>query len=149
MYWLRQRVGHAMARIPVEKVMGKERPRFDHRSGRTYTPSKTARAEREIRRAWAEQVGEAWAGFDGIVTLEVISTRELPRSSPKYLAGSADTKRPDADNILKLVCDALIGTAFADDSQLTDMRVTKVPRTPYGTGNTLEIRTTYYREERI
>ena len=36
------------------------------------------------------------------------------------------TCKPDADNVLKGVSDALIGIAFADDSQVADARVIKL-----------------------
>jgi Holliday junction resolvase RusA-like endonuclease len=35
------------------------------------------------------------------------------------------TKKPDADNIAKIVCDALNGIAFLDDKQIVDARITK------------------------
>ena len=35
-------------------------------------------------------------------------------------------KKPDADNILKVVCDALNGVAYHDDSQIVTMTIKKV-----------------------
>ena len=35
------------------------------------------------------------------------------------------TKKPDADNIAKAVCDALNGIAYKDDSQVVDLTVRK------------------------
>lgn len=37
----------------------------------------------------------------------------------------APTKKPDADNIAKVVCDALNGVAYVDDTQVIDLRVFK------------------------
>lgn len=35
------------------------------------------------------------------------------------------TKKPDADNVLKAVCDALNGTAYQDDKQITSTWIWK------------------------
>ena len=35
------------------------------------------------------------------------------------------TKKPDADNIAKVVCDALNGLAYKDDAQVIDLTVHK------------------------
>lgn len=34
-------------------------------------------------------------------------------------------KKPDGDNILKIVCDALNGLAYKDDTQVSDMIIRK------------------------
>jgi Holliday junction resolvase RusA-like endonuclease len=39
---------------------------------------------------------------------------------------SRPTKKPDMDNIIKVVADALNGIAYYDDSQIVDCRVAKV-----------------------
>lgn len=35
------------------------------------------------------------------------------------------TKKPDADNIIKIVCDALNGVAYEDDTQIVDVHLIK------------------------
>jgi Holliday junction resolvase RusA-like endonuclease len=50
---------------------------------------------------------------------------------PKYrtnegLIGDPVTKKPDADNIGKLVLDALNGVAYKDDSQVFSIEVEKI-----------------------
>lgn len=45
------------------------------------------------------------------------------------------TKRPDADNILKIVQDGLNGVAYPDDKSITDSRVVK----RYGTEERVEV----------
>ena len=54
--------------------------------------------------------------------------RRLPRSAPKRVVSEPDTGKPDADNVAKLVMDALNGHAYEDDAQVTSLRVTKMPR---------------------
>lgn len=49
-----------------------------------------------------------------------------PTDKAKALAGNiVPTSRPDGDNYLKLVQDALNGVAYKDDSQIVDSRVIK------------------------
>lgn len=35
------------------------------------------------------------------------------------------TKKPDLDNVAKIVCDALNGVAYKDDAQIVDLKVHK------------------------
>lgn len=94
--------------LPVEP-RGQERVRFT-RTGRAYTPAKTRAATDEIRELWAEagspEVGGEW------FTAHVIADITKPASSKHPFP-----PRPDADNIAKLVMDALQGHAFPNDSR--------------------------------
>ena len=36
------------------------------------------------------------------------------------------TKKPDADNIVKIICDALNNIAYKDDTQVVDLQVKKI-----------------------
>ena len=36
------------------------------------------------------------------------------------------TKKPDADNIVKIICDALNGVAYKDDTQVVELDFKKV-----------------------
>lgn len=90
--------------VPGEPVP-KGRPRFDTRSGRTYTPERTARAEEAL--GWlmkiSRKVSEPCAGP---VKLELFFTIGSKR------------KRTDADNLAKLVMDSGNGIVWVDDSQI-------------------------------
>lgn len=150
MSWLMSVAGDAEAVVEVPEVVGKQRPRATARGGhaRVYTPRKTRVFEELIRRAWREQVGDAWSGHHGPVSVSVSVSRELARSSPKYWAGRQDTQKPDVDNVLKAVLDALNGLAYADDALITRELAEKKPRTPHGSGSRIAIRCTYYTETR-
>ena len=112
--------------ITVPFVRGKGRVRFVRATGRTYTPDKTAEAMALIRAEW----GDRPAAPKGTpVAVTIVTTRPLPASRPKRVAWEADTAKPDADNIAKLVLDALNGVAWADDTQVTDLTVQKMGRT--------------------
>lgn len=62
------------------------------------------------------------------VAVYVRTERPVPPSAPKHRDGEADTYKPDADNILKLILDALNGHAYADDRQVIDAHIVKMPR---------------------
>ena len=146
MRWVTRVVGEASCIVSMPQVVGKQRPQFNGRQRRTYTPAKTERAEEAIASAWREQVGECWKGHDGPVAVEIAAEQPLAKSNAKYWAGRAFKGKPDADNIAKLVLDSLNELAYADDAQIVDMRVEKMPRTPFGRDAILRIHVTYRTE---
>lgn len=148
MSWRTRLAGEAHAVAELPEIVGKQRPRATVRGecARIYTPRKTRVFEEMIRKAWREQVGYEWAGFDGAVLVTVSITRELAKSNPKYWAGRQDVQKPDADNVLKAVLDALNGLAYADDAHITRELAEKMPRTPHGSGNQISIHCIYYTE---
>lgn len=108
---------------------GKDRPRFVRATGRTYTTTPTLRAEQRIREAWQQSGygrvdGEPLELFVGVVL-------ERPKTHYRVNGGlsaagrrsSIPMRKPDVDNTLKLVCDALNGVAYCDDVQIVDARV--------------------------
>ena len=146
MSWQRTVTGKASAMVPMREIVGKQRPRLDARSGRVYTPAKTRNAEQAIREAWIAENGYRYADFDGIVHVAVTSSRPLAKSNPRFWVGRADTGKPDADNILKLVLDALNGIAFKDDCQIERASVAKLSRTAHGEQPFIHIHVIYSRE---
>lgn len=148
MSWYLRKAGEAFAHVLVDEVVGKQRPRSSTRNGvtRTYTPRKTKDAEQVIRDQWLAQVGTKWERFEGPVAVHVECYRQLSQSNPKYWAGRCDLSKPDADNVLKTILDALNGTAWADDAQIVDVRFQKMPRPACGEGCSLHIWVGYYNE---
>lgn len=102
--------------LPVEP-RGQERVRFT-RGGRAYTPAKTRKATDDIRRLWVEAgspvVGAEW--FTAYVIASIVKPKTSKHPFPP---------RPDADNIAKLVMDALQGHAFPNDSRCWKISATK------------------------
>lgn len=104
------------------------RAQRDKRSGRTFTDKEMVAHQVEVARIG----GEAWGPkppLFGPVKLLVIGTFETPPSWPPALREAAargevyhDIK-PDDDNILKQVADALQFVVFVDDCQKADTRV--------------------------
>lgn len=108
------------------KVVGKARPRFTQ--GHTYTPTSTRLYERAIRQAYEAAGGEM---FTGCVEIEAEAVSGIQKSATKKqrlsrLSGAelAVTK-PDIDNVLKIVMDALNGVAYADDACVMSVRIIK------------------------
>ena len=105
---------------------GKARPRFWN--GRAVTPATTREYEQEV--AWSAKAGGVRV-LDGPIVLDVIATFPIAESWSKAkkeqaLAGQLPhLSRPDADNVLKIVCDSLNGIAWKDDAQVVDARVRK------------------------
>jgi len=119
--------------------VAKGRPRYSTRGGfpRSYTPAKTLRAEDDFRaQALSRRPSKP---VTGQVDLEVSFYRSIPKSFSKRkrqdaLDGRiAPTTRPDVDNYVKLICDAMNGIFWQDDAQIVCMRVHKkysdTPRT--------------------
>lgn len=112
----------------VGEVVGKQRPRFTTVNGhpRPYTAAKTLSFENLLRLAYKEQGGEM---HEGPVVVTVAYRRRLPKSRPKRTEWEWDVFKPDLDNVIKSVLDALNGVAFEDDKCVVQLTVTKLPRT--------------------
>lgn len=134
--------------VYVDEVVGKQRARTVRANGitRSFTPRKTADFERAIRDAWIDKVGVSRAGFTGPVLVTINYGRELAKSNPKYWAGREDTGKPDLDNVVKSVLDALSGVAFADDSQVVQIECGSDFRAPHGSGNRMFVSVSYVDE---
>ncbi len=111
----------------VPFVKGKERPRFDARSGAVYTPSGTKKYQKAVTEAYVA-AGGPMAPDGAPVTLFVTTLRPLPKTRPLSVETEPDTHKPDLDNVVKLVEDALIGVAYRDDSQVTKLFASKADR---------------------
>lgn len=108
------------------KPQGKGRPRFT-RSGPTYTPDRTAEYEERVKLAYKQ----AGAGkLSGFVSADICAVFAVPKSYTKArraaaLSVSFAPKKPDCDNIAKIILDALNGLAYDDDAQVVKLRVEK------------------------
>lgn len=109
--------------VPV----GKGRPRFVKATGRAYTPEKTASYESLI----AYAASQAMLGAEPIsapIGIKVQAVFPIPQSWSKKRKTAAHwhTSKPDGDNILKAVGDALNGIVWTDDSQVARTTIAKV-----------------------
>ena len=114
----------------VPFVIGKARPKVTRHGN--YTPAKTRRAEQAIRAAYEQAVTDKGGTVDDYrspahesVSLRIETQRPLPESRRKGISTEPDTYMPDADNVTKLVMDALNGVAWVDDAQVDELVVSK------------------------
>lgn len=111
----------------IGKVRGKARPRHT-RKGVTYTVKEDRKYEASIRKAYLKAGGIRYPK-DTPMFVSVSVHRSLPESKPKKVISEEDLIKPDVDNILKAVMDALNGYAYADDKQVVMASIYKAPRT--------------------
>jgi len=101
----------------------KQRPRMAP-NGNVYTPRETTEYEKLI--AWSYRAKSKLL-FRGGVTLEIEFGFAPAKSTKRELAENMIsgavlyTKRPDLDNLVKAVKDALNGIAWIDDCQVVSM----------------------------
>ena len=118
------------------EAVGKGRPRYSRRGEyvHTYTPQKTKNFEDAIRFEFMASNCEPMPVYDREISLKatVLVGVPIPKSYSKKRQALcrdrfiAPSKKPDIDNILKSVFDALNGYAFADDVQIVQVYAEKV-----------------------
>lgn len=121
---------------------GKARPRVVHPApgmSMAYTPRRTVYYEAMCRMEFFQAAGEGYDKpssklyFPGMVPLRVTVTAYfmVPASVSKkkradMLSGRLrPMKKPDADNVAKIVLDALNGVAYQDDAQVVELVISK------------------------
>lgn len=111
------------------KPRGKERPRFDSRYKRTYTPKKTKEYEELVR--WCYRAKCKGIKLDGEITADITAYYPIAKNTRKsdkeaMLSGQVrPVTKPDADNIIKAVLDALNGIAYEDDAGIVSVTAKK------------------------
>lgn len=104
--------------IVYGKPRGKARPRMNRRTGSVYTPKATAEYEREIREAYLDAGGGVYDCVPVAIVLDCYFTpaTALSKRQKALLRGKWYMHKPDGDNVLKCVLDALNGVAYKDDA---------------------------------
>jgi len=106
---------------------GKARPRMC-KSGHVYTPSGTVIYEHRVQAAYLAVAGTV-NPRDEISTVEIVAYFAAPKRIHKKLIGENDWlpcgSRPDADNVAKIVCDALNKIAWTDDARVATLKISK------------------------
>ncbi len=112
-------------KIPGPPV-GKQRPRVTRHG--TYTPQKTAGYEKLVRDIYKIN---RFPKLEGYLSMSVSAYYPIPKSTSKkkkdmMLKGILlPDKKPDVDNVLKCICDALNKVAYDDDKQIISMNIVK------------------------
>lgn len=115
--------------IPGEPC-AKGRPRFVRATGKAVTPEKTARYEQLVQLSYMQHVGQD-VTLQGPIKAHIRAYFSIPSSISKHKREQmlTDTlrpqKRPDADNVAKIVLDALNGIAYGDDKEIVHLEVEK------------------------
>ena len=111
---------------------GKGRPHFSTVCGhvKTRTPDQTVIYENLVKTEYRNQSGVRFPD-DAMLDVRVMAYYTIPKSiSKKKRQAMLDhkvrpTKKPDFDNIGKVICDSLNGIAYRDDAQIVDAQVRK------------------------
>lgn len=110
---------------------GKARPRITRYGN--YTPQKTKDYEALVAQAYLAVASDKdkRAIWDDDLCINIVARFGVPKSASKavkkaiYDKQVIPTKKPDIDNIAKIIMDGLNGTAYKDDKQICELRVTK------------------------
>lgn len=125
-----------IAMVPVGKARARSVP-----GRRPYTPKPTRAAEKQIATEW--MVAGRVRLPDGPIDLWVTAT--MPRPARHYRKDGSlsaegcrharPTGKPDLDNVVKLIADALNGLAWRDDAQIVSLHAMRV----YGPSGRLQV----------
>lgn len=113
-----------------QKAIGKQRPRYNSKTKKMYTPTATRSFEEKVKWAFTQKYNIATELSTKAFKAKIISMFEPPKSSSKkqkekLISEVCYTKKPDADNVAKTILDSLNGLAYKDDSQVTVLLVIK------------------------
>ena len=94
------------------------------------TPDKTVLYENNILQSYLAAAGNPQL-LQGPIEISIDAYFQIPKSTTKKVKKQIEsgevfpTKKPDADNIAKVVCDALNQVAYKDDTQVVKLVVSK------------------------
>lgn len=93
-----------------------------------HTPVKTRNAEAFVK-ALAYDAMKGRPLLEGPLAVEIFIYMPIPKSTPKKryhaLVDAPHTKKPDIDNLVKLVKDAMNGVVYHDDAQVFSLTAVK------------------------
>ena len=115
------------------KPFGKQRPRVVNRGklSTAYTPKDTVQYENLVKLYYEQAAHGEMFPEDAMLDVRIFAFYEIPKSTSKkrradMLANKIrPTKKPDFDNIGKIICDSLNLVAYHDDSSVVDAQVRK------------------------
>ena len=110
----------------IGKIQGKGRPRFSGKGGfvRTYTPKTTKEYEELIKESYLKE--NSISNYEGAISIKVIAYFKRRKYDKKQRVATYVLKKPDGDNIVKVVLDALNGIAYNDDKQVSIIELEKL-----------------------
>ncbi len=117
----------------VGEPKGKGRPKFAKVGNfvKTYTPDQTVIYENLVKIEFQRQCKNIKFGDYDELKMTINAYYSIPKSASKkktnlMLEGKIrPTKKPDIDNIIKVIADSLNGIAYRDDAQIVELVATK------------------------
>lgn len=117
----------------IGEPFGKQRPRIVSRGNfsQAYTPKETVSYENMVKFMYQNATHGFMFPDDAQLSVEITAYYSIPKSTSKkkaaeMLAGNIrPTKKPDFDNIGKIICDSLNKIAYHDDSAIVEAQVHK------------------------
>ncbi len=113
------------------KIIGKGRPRVNTITAIAYTPTKTKEYEELVKQYFIIKY-RGVNPLEGRIAITIKAYFGIPKSTKKsqieeMLKGDiSPTKKPDIDNIAKIILDSLNKLAFKDDNQITKLSIEKI-----------------------
>ena len=114
----------------IGDIKGKARPRMNTLTGITYTPNSTKDYENLIRQYFKIKYPKM-VPLENRIHIKINAYFKVPKNASKKSADAmlegkiSPAKKPDIDNVTKVVLDALNKMAFKDDNQITKIEVEK------------------------
>ena len=105
--------------------------RLKNGASHSYTPDNTVLYENLIVTEYRRQCGKTKFPDHEMLDMRIIAYYPIPASASKKKQRQMETgeirptKKPDMDNIVKVISDALNKVAFRDDSQIVDCQIRK------------------------
>lgn len=113
------------------KITGKGRPRVNTVTAIAYTPTKTKEYEDLVRQYFIIKHRCA-KPLEGRISVNIKAYFSIPKNTSKVHKEAmlkntiSPVKKPDIDNIAKIVLDSLNKLAFKDDNQITKLCLEKI-----------------------
>ena len=113
------------------KITGKGRPRINTTTAIAYTPTKTKEYEELVKQYFIIK-NRCAKPLEGRLEVTIRAHFGIPKNTSKKQKEEmlnnniSPVKKPDIDNIAKIILDALNKLAFNDDNQITKLSIEKV-----------------------
>ena len=123
------------------EVQAKQRPKFNGRFA--YTPKETVEYENLVKLQYQAQCGNHRYPDDVPLAVTIFAHLEPPQSASNIKKTRMlnqeeyPLKKPDVDNVAKIILDALNGIAYRDDKQVVTLIVKKSYAGESGVGVTI------------
>lgn len=111
-------------------IVGKQRPRVNMYTGNVYTPNRTKDYEEWIKQSFFLKYPK-FEILENRVSIEIIAYLKIPKNTSKVKTNEmlenkiSPLKKPDIDNIGKIVLDALNKYVIKDDIQVSKINIEK------------------------